>query len=102
MEFEESLNQVAAKVRDLKDGIETEEATKNAFIMPFIGQVLGYDVFNPTEVVPEFTADVGVKKGEKSTTRSCTTVKCRFLSNARRSAYRSAWRTQASCTGISR
>lgn len=65
MEFEESLNQVAAKVRDLKDGIETEEATKNAFIMPFIGQVLGYDVFNPNEVVPEFTADVGVKKGEK-------------------------------------
>ena len=65
MEFEESLNQVAAKVRDLKEGIETEEATKNAFIMPFIGQVLGYDVFNPTEVVPEFTADVGVKKGEK-------------------------------------
>lgn len=48
MEFEESLNQVAAKVRGLKDGIETEEATKNAFIMPFIGQVLGYDVFNPT------------------------------------------------------
>ena len=65
MEFEESLNQVAAKVHDLKEGIETEEATKNAFIMPFIGQVLGYDVFNPTEVVPEFTADVGVKKGEK-------------------------------------
>lgn len=65
MDFEESLNQVAAKVRDLKDGIETEEATKTAFIMPFIGQVLGYDVFNPNEVVPEFTADVGVKKGEK-------------------------------------
>lgn len=65
MDFEESLNQVSAKVRDLKDGIETEEATKTAFIMPFIGQVLGYDVFNPNEVVPEFTADVGVKKGEK-------------------------------------
>lgn len=65
MDFGESLNQVAAKVRDLKDGIETEEATKTAFIMPFIGQVLGYDVFNPNEVVPEFTADVGVKKGEK-------------------------------------
>lgn len=65
MEFAESLNQVAAKIRDLKDGIETEEATKTAFIMPFIGQVLGYDVFNPTEVVPEFTADIGIKKGEK-------------------------------------
>lgn len=32
--------------------------------MPFI-QALGYDVFNPTEVIPEFTADVGTKKGEK-------------------------------------
>lgn len=65
MEFNEAVSQIAAKVKDLKDGIETEEATKNAFIMPFIGQVLGYDVFNPNEVVPEFTADVGVKKGEK-------------------------------------
>ncbi len=43
---------------------KTEEATKNAFIMPLIN-ILGYDVFNPTEVVPEFTADVGTKKGEK-------------------------------------
>ncbi|OXM99251.1 type I restriction endonuclease [Bifidobacterium vansinderenii] len=65
MEFTEAINQVAAKVKELKDSIETEEATKTAFIMPFIGQVLGYDVFNPREVVPEFTADVGVKKGEK-------------------------------------
>ncbi|MET1033874.1 MAG: type I restriction endonuclease [Arthrobacter sp.] len=45
--------------------IETDEATKNAFVMPFISTVLGYDVFNPLEVVPEFTADVGIKKGEK-------------------------------------
>ncbi|RBQ00031.1 type I restriction endonuclease [Bifidobacterium xylocopae] len=65
MDFEESISQVAAKVRDLKGGVETEEATKNAFILPFIGQVLGYDVFNPNEVIPEFTADVGLKKGEK-------------------------------------
>lgn len=65
MEFEESINQIASKVRELKDGIETEEATKNAFIMPFISQVLGYNVFDPTEVVPEFTADVGLKRGEK-------------------------------------
>lgn len=65
MEFEESVNQIASKIADLKDSIDTEEATKNAFIMPFIGQVLGYDVFNPNEVVPEFTADVGVKRNEK-------------------------------------
>lgn len=42
----------------------TEEATKTALVMPFIN-VLGYDVFNPREVVPEFTADYGIKKGEK-------------------------------------
>lgn len=65
MEFEESIYQMSDKVAKLKDGIDTEEATKNAFIMPFIGSVLGYDVFNPTEVIPEFTADVGVKKNEK-------------------------------------
>ena len=32
--------------------------------MPFF-QALGYDIFNPLEFVPEFTADVGIKKGEK-------------------------------------
>jgi hypothetical protein len=65
MEFEESIGQIAAKVSELKPTIQTEEATKNAFIMPFIGRVLGYDVFNPNEVIPEFIADVGLKKGEK-------------------------------------
>ena len=48
----------------MKDKIGTEEATKNAFIMPFIN-ILGYDLFDPTEVIPEFTADLGLKKGEK-------------------------------------
>jgi hypothetical protein len=32
--------------------------------MPFL-QALGYDVFNPLEVVPEFICDIGAKKGEK-------------------------------------
>lgn len=65
MEFAEVLASVAAKVANQRDAINTEEATKNAFVMPFISNVLGYDVFNPLEVVPEFTADVGIKKGEK-------------------------------------
>jgi predicted type IV restriction endonuclease len=65
MEFVERLTALAAKVRQQRAQIETEEATKNAFVMPFISTILGYDVFNPLEVVPEFTADVGVKKGEK-------------------------------------
>lgn len=65
MELEERLVSLASKVQQQKASIQTEEATKNAFVMPFIALVLGYDVFNPQEVVPEFTADVGIKKGEK-------------------------------------
>lgn len=56
---------MAAKVRVQKESIATEEGTKNAFVMPFINTVLGYDVFNPSEVIPEFIADMGIKKGEK-------------------------------------
>lgn len=65
MEFSDRLNALATKVQNQKSAIQTEEATKNAFIMPFISSILGYDVFNPLEVVPEFTADVGLKRGEK-------------------------------------
>jgi len=65
VEFEERLSALAAKVKSQRAAIKTEEATKNAFVMPFISTILGYDVFNPLEVVPEFIADVGVKKGEK-------------------------------------
>lgn len=65
MEFYENLNILAAKIKQQGQSISTEEATKNAFVMPFIKNVLGYDVFDPTEVVPEFICDVGTKKGEK-------------------------------------
>jgi hypothetical protein len=64
MDFIEVLQNLSSKINKQKSLISTEEATKNAFIMPFIS-ALGYDVFDPTEVVPEFTADVGIKKGEK-------------------------------------
>jgi hypothetical protein len=64
MDFKDQIKQISERVSKLKDQILTEEATKNAFIMPFI-QALGYDVFNPLEVVPEFVSDIGTKKGEK-------------------------------------
>ena len=64
MDFIEKLQALSAKIKKQKDGIQTEEATKTAFVLPFIG-TLGYDIFEPTEVIPEFTADVGIKKGEK-------------------------------------
>ena len=64
MDFKDQIKQLGDRVAKLKDQIQTEEATKNAFVMPFL-QALGYDVFNPIEVVPEFIADIGIKKGEK-------------------------------------
>lgn len=66
MEFREKLSQYKERIKTLYETMQdiTEEATKNAFIMPLIS-LLGYDVFNPMEVVPEYTCDVGTKKGEK-------------------------------------
>ena len=64
MDFSDYCQELARRVANLKDSIATEEATKNAFIMPFI-QMLGYDVFNPMEVIPEMDCDIAKKKGEK-------------------------------------
>jgi predicted type IV restriction endonuclease len=64
MDIKDLLKNLSDRIEKHKDQIQTEESTKNAFIMPFI-QLLGYDVFNPMEVVPEYTADIGIKKGEK-------------------------------------
>lgn len=64
MDFIDDLRQFARKIETLSPHIKTEEASKTSLILPFI-QLLGYDIFDPTEVVPEFTADVGTKKGEK-------------------------------------
>lgn len=64
MDLLDRLQDLAAKIRKQRELIQTEEAAKNAFVMPFLS-ALGYDVFNPSEVVPEFVADVGTKKGEK-------------------------------------
>ncbi len=58
------LETISNRIRQTKERITTEEATKNAYIMPFI-QALGYDIFDPLEVVPEYIADIGKKKGEK-------------------------------------
>lgn len=64
MDFIDQLKQFSGRVLKLKDTIPTEEATKMSLIVPFF-QILGYDVFNPDEFMPEYTADVGIKKGEK-------------------------------------
>lgn len=64
MDFIDQLRVLSSRVAANKDNLQTEEATKNAMIMPLI-QILGYNVFDPLEVTPELVADVGTKKGEK-------------------------------------
>jgi len=64
MDFEIALSNLVEKIKNTQDKILTEEATKTSYILPFFN-ILGYDVFDPTIVVPEFTADIGKKKNEK-------------------------------------
>lgn len=64
MDFKDQIQQLSERISRQKESIVTEEATKNAFIMPMIA-ALGYDVFNPFEVVPEMDCDLIKKKGEK-------------------------------------
>lgn len=62
--IEESLRAIAERVKSHSSTMATEEAVKTAVVLPFL-RALGYDVFDPTEVVPEFVADAVGKKGEK-------------------------------------
>jgi len=64
MDFKDEIRQFAKRVDRLLPQIKTEEATKTSLVMPFL-KILGYDVFDPFEVQPEFIADIGIKKGEK-------------------------------------
>ena len=64
MDLIDEIQALAARIPNQLEHLQTEEATKTAFVMPFIN-ALGYNVFDPTEIVPEFTADFGGRKGEK-------------------------------------
>lgn len=60
----DAISNHAVYVGKAYGSLQTEAATKMSLIVPFF-RLLGYDVFNPEEFVPEFTADYGIKKGEK-------------------------------------
>ena len=64
MGFSEDIRGLAERIEKMENRNLSEEATKMSLIVPFF-QILGYDVFNPQEFCPEYTADVGIKKGEK-------------------------------------
>ena len=56
MDFIDQVQELATRTAKLKAHLTTEEATKTALVLPFL-QTLGFDVFNPKEVFPEFVAD---------------------------------------------
>ena len=64
MAFKDDVADLAKRAISAQAVAQTEEATKNAIVMPFL-RVLGFDVFDPTQIIPEYVADVGLKKGEK-------------------------------------
>lgn len=65
MDLSDKLKSLAEKAKAMSDSIRTEEATKQALILPFLS-AMGYDVFDPSEFVPEYDANVpGTKRGER-------------------------------------
>lgn len=78
MDLATRLVELEKRTAQHRELLLTEEAAKTALVMPFL-QALGYDVFDPAEVVPEFTADVGIKKGEKVDYAICLEGKVAIL-----------------------
>ena len=78
MDLATRLVELEKRTAQHRELLLTEEAAKTALVLPFF-QALGYDVFNPSEVVPEYTADVGIKKGEKVDYALCADGKVNIL-----------------------
>lgn len=66
MDLNKELNDLSERIKGYIDNnqVRGEQATINYLIKPFL-RLLGFDDANPAEVVPEFTADIGTKRGEK-------------------------------------
>lgn len=60
----DELRYLAGKIVTTKSTIVSEQHTKDAFIVPLV-RLLGYDTFNPLEVVPEYTCEFATNKSEK-------------------------------------
>ncbi|MEH2295686.1 type I restriction endonuclease [Nostoc sp.] len=61
MGFTEDIIKLSEQVRKRFDQVVGEEATKMALIVPFL-TALGYDVHDPSEVMPEYVADFATRR----------------------------------------
>lgn len=64
MEFKDLIFQHINNVKKYEKEDFIEEQTKMYLIAPFLN-LMGYNVFNPEDVIAEYVADIGTKKGEK-------------------------------------
>jgi hypothetical protein len=62
--MKEKLQELAKMFEKSQNHLKTEEATKHSLVLPFL-QALGYNIYDPTEIIPEYVADFGIKSGEK-------------------------------------
>ncbi|MBH8564300.1 restriction endonuclease subunit R [Nostoc sp. CENA67] len=61
MGFTEDIAKLSEHVRNKADKGLNEQATKMALILPFL-KAIGYDVFDASEVMPEYVADFATKQ----------------------------------------
>ena len=64
MSLMDELNRISDGISQKIRSSTNEARTRSYLIDPFIG-ALGYNISDPLEVVPEYTADFGTKRGEK-------------------------------------
>ena len=64
MSLMDELNRISDGISQKIKSSINEARTRSYLVDPFIG-ALGYNIFDPTEVVPEYTADFGTKQGER-------------------------------------
>lgn len=55
MSFTDAVRALANQIETRREHVHTEEAAKQALILPFIA-LLGFDIYNPAEVIPEYKA----------------------------------------------
>ena len=65
IDFVDRIKEMVGRLRKRVPHCQTEESTKMSLILPFLEKVLGWNPYDPHQLVPEYAADIGTKRGEK-------------------------------------
>jgi predicted type IV restriction endonuclease len=61
MAFHDDLAAHGDQIKDKLPHVHGEESTKQALVIPLL-RLLGYDVYDPREIYPEYTSDFAIKR----------------------------------------